>query len=277
MMIAMLALMGCREPDFGPIGETVGTGVSIGWSAAVAARANRPDSPACVDADFSGACVDDPCVGTVVIDLSDPECAFPLGDSTTGTVEAAGTWTGDEALLALRFLDVSVDGGTLYASGISAVTARVDDAEGAYVEVGFIDQDIEGIDVGGETSDELGVGQSGWGMGVDLSDGPAAYRMELNGGGQRVDTSSGRSNSRADVVQLAAVRTIMDASCRQNPIDGVVTLQKAAADGAAGAADTAITGVTFDETCDGQAKLEASLGLDIANSQKSFPLDLWQR
>ncbi len=277
MMIALLALMGCREPDFGPIGESVGTGVSIGWSAAVAARANREDSPACVDADFSGACVDDPCVGTVVIDLSDPECAFPLGDSTTGTVEAAGTWTGDEALLALRFIDVDIDGGTLYASGISAVTAMVDDDDPTYVEVGFVDQDIEGIDIGTGESEDIGVGQSGWGLGVDLVDGPAEYRMELNGGGQRVDTSSGGRNDSADVVQLAAVQTIMDASCRQNAISGVVTMQKAAADGAAGAADTAITGVTFSETCDGQAKLEASLGLDIANSQKSFPLDLWQR
>ncbi|MEZ4318881.1 MAG: hypothetical protein R3F61_15305 [Myxococcota bacterium] len=257
MTLIALALFGCRQPQIQPIGEAVGTGISIGWAAAVAARADDPGMPACVTR--SNTCADDPCASTVVIDLDAPECAFPLGDATTGRIEAAGTWTSDNVLLALRFLDMDIDGGTLYAPGISAVTARLDD-ESAKVSVGYADQDVEGIQTG-----DIVVSQAGWSIEVDLAEGPAGARMELNGGGQR-------ATGEADVVQLASVQTVMDGSCRQNPVDGFATMERAD-----GNADVAITGVTFRSTCDGQAKIEASLGLDIANSQKSFPLDLWER
>ncbi|MCB9674622.1 MAG: hypothetical protein H6737_05855 [Alphaproteobacteria bacterium] len=253
--LVVFGLFACREPQLQPIGEAVGTSVAVGWAAAVAARADQPDSPACVSR--SETCGADPCVGTVVIDLGDPECAFPLGDSTTGRIEAAGTWTGDTVLLALRFQDMDVDGGSLYSPGVSAVTATMDLEDGT-VSVAYADQDVDGIQTG-----DIEVGQAGWRIEADLSAGPAASVLTIDGGGQRADGD-------ANVVQLASVRTVMDGSCKLNPIDGFATMERAN-----GEADVAITGVTFQDTCDGEVKLEASLGLDIANSQKSFPIALW--
>lgn len=254
-MILLFALLGCRPPQLQAIGESVGTGVSIGWAAAVAANADQPSSPPCVQR--TETCQDEPCAGAVVIDLSDPLCAFPLGDVTTGRIEAVGTWTGDEAILALRFLDMNIDGGSLFAPGISAVTATRDE-EGT--KVIYVDQSIEGI----QTGDVEEVSQSAWVVDVDLSQGAAGAVMRINGGGQRVDIDG-------EIVQLASVLTVMDATCRQNPTEGLVTMERVEG------ADAGITGVTFHESCDGLGKLEASLGLDVGNSQKSFPIDLWAR
>jgi len=246
----LISLFACFPPQLEPIGESIGTGVAVGWASAVAARVEQPDSPACVSSQIPG---------TVLIDLDDPECAFPMGELTTGQVEAVGSFEGEAVLMALRFVDVDIDGGSLFSPGISAVTATRDDEEGS-VGVVFTDQDVEGIQTG-----DIEVAQAVWVISVDLSSGPSGAVIQLDGGGQRA-TGAG------DVVQLASVGTVMDASCRQNPIDGIVTMERADSK-----ADVAITGVSFRETCDGQAKLEASLGLDAGNSQKDFPVDLWDR
>ena len=245
-----ISLFACFQPQLEPIGESVGTGVAVGWASAVAARVGQPDSPACVSSQLPG---------TVLIDLDDPECAFPMGERTTGQVEAIGSFEGESVLMALRFVDVEIDGGRLFAPGVSAVTATRDDEEGT-VGVVFTDQDVDGIQTG-----DIEVAQSFWAISVDLGSGPAGAVIKLDGGGQR-------ATAEGDVVQLASVQTVMDASCRQNPVAGFVTMERADSK-----ADVAITGVSFRDTCDGQAKLEASLGLDAANSQKDFPVDLWRR
>lgn len=251
-MLVLLAA-GCSPPDLSPIGEGVGTAAAVGWSAAVVAESDA----ACVVREQ--ACDGSDCTGTATIDLDDPDCAFPLGDRTSGVIQAAGIWGESESVFGFDFRNVDVDGGSLFGQTVAAVGVQNDDGA---LTVGYVSQSVGGAL---DDSAPIDVGQDAWSIAVAMGDRPADAVLTINGGGQSVTATDDDAN----VAQLAAIATVMDPSCRQNPIDGNVAMEHAQG------VNAGITGVSFSEPCDGKAKLDASLSASIGASQKRFDVPLW--
>jgi hypothetical protein len=242
LVLSVVVCAGCfgsSDVDLSGIETALIAGASIGHSASMTAAAMSAPV-ACVD--VSQPCsATYPCNGIASVTLG-TACPLPLGGVGNGQVAVSGSWAAtDDATLGMMF-GVGVSDGSLSVS--EAIGVKVTTSNG-HQTVAYAGQDVT-------VSQGAALGQSSWTVDVDgkMTPGdPSDDVYTLNGAQQGVAAGQG-----AEVAQVALTTVVLDASCRQNPVSGMATIQKV------GTTSLQETVVKFHAACDGKVDVQGTLG-----------------
>ena len=182
-----------------------------------------------------------PCNGTGSVTLG-TACPLPLGGVGNGEVAVSGSWAAsDMATL-----------GMMFGIGVSDGNVSLSEAIGVKVTTSMGHQTVAYTGQNVSVSQGAALGQSSWTVDVDSKMTPADPADDvytINGGSQNVAAGGG-----AQVAQVTLSGTVLDPSCRKNPIAGMAVIQ------AVGSSTLQEDIVNFHAACDGKVDIKGTLG-----------------
>lgn len=298
---ACLALLSCgraadilREPDVTPVRNALKAAMPVGYAANLTMAAMQGAVIPNVTVLRNGG---DTSTGCFLVNIT-VDSAYPLPGNTraTGYITTAGIIVDNStAIMAAVFSQINVTAGSFVLSDVSTFPAVYDTDRVSgkrLLNVAFSEQDIN---AGSDTLLALGItqgqidaelvkyqtmrsfdsgitlAQNGWLIRVDdggtLAD-PRDDRYTAFGGGQYVEVSEGTT----EIVQLTMINAAMSPSCRWNPTEGWALWQNMGVDSAG--PDIGHVLLTFQASCDGNARVTLATGVYLLANGKDIPLEL---
>ncbi len=275
-----------KDPSAEPIKAVIRTTVPLAYAASVAMAAVNGTPPS--NASFiSNTCSAIPadCSATVLITDNDSNFPLQLASSGTGTIIVYGYWTtANDALLTVSFVDMFAGSSMFRVHDVSLFPVKKNAITGisrivyASVDIDIATGPVDPKDLSPQQRDvNLGlissttsstkpsanVNMEAWIVDVDA----AGTTYTITGGGQYFETSSGA----VSILQLGMANVVM-AGCALNPVSGLAALNEVASSDSQTVVATAA--FSFENVCDGRAKVVVGTGNYLLSTGTHIPLNL---
>jgi hypothetical protein len=241
------------SPSVAPVEEVIGTAAPIGYAVTLAMAAAAGTVVPCVSGTFQCAF---PCTSSIDISVS-TSCALPIGDSATGTVHVAGSFTSaNDAVLTAVFTGVTSRGNRHLL--VTSVTTLAAHRSGDTITIAYTDQNVTLGRVRG-----VSVSTSAWAVKVntngtlgDLSD------DQITVSGNRTEVEG------INVISVTLAGVEIGPACRRNPVDGTATIEAIAG------LHSGTAVLSFHGTCDARVDISGGTGVYSRANGDQLPLDL---